>query len=152
MAKRRVHNKGAYQQDEAVAGEAGIYPGMLLQMKESSGTAQVIKHDTSGSAFAEALFAAEDALQGKTVDDVYTSGKIVTYLLPGKGSVVNARIAGGQNIHIGDLLVSNGAGCLIEVSTAESYLEKEAVVAVAMENCDNDASGAVSVLSAVRVV
>lgn len=148
MAKRRIHSIGDYRQEEANAGEAGIYPGMLVKLNSSG---NVIKHDVQGG-FAEAAFAVEDALQGKTVSDVYANGSKVTYILPAKGSVVNALINAGENIAIGDKLISNGDGTLVEIGAADSAGTTTEIIAIAVEACDLSASGAVDTLAAVRIV
>ena len=80
----RIHSKGPSQHEEYVAGAAGIYPGYLLLLNSAN---QVVNHNVEGGV-AEALFAEEDALQGHTVSTVYTSGAVVSCILPGKGSVV----------------------------------------------------------------
>jgi len=147
MAKNRIHNKGFYRHEEADAGEAGIYPGMLLELNSSG---DVIKHNTEG-ARAEKAFATEDALQGGTTSTVYTNGEVVTYILPVPGSVVNALIKAGEDIAIGDELISAGDGTLIALGSAGSGVTVAEVIAVAEEACDLTASGAANTLSAVRV-
>jgi hypothetical protein len=127
----RIHRKGDFRYDEALAGEAGIYPGMLLELNSD---AEVIKHDDEGGR-AERMFAQEDALQGKTVATVYTSGAIVGYILPVPGAEVNALIQGGQNISIGDELISAGDGTLKAASDVSSSVDE--VIAVAMEAFDD---------------
>lgn len=144
----RIHNKGTFQYDEFVAGEAGIYPGMLLSVNSLG---KVIKHADEGGR-AEKLFAQEDALQGKTVDDVYTIANTVGCILPAQGSVVNALIEVGQNIAIGDKLISAGNGCLKAASDIDSGETFDEVIAIAAEACDLRDSGDVNTLAAVRVV
>jgi hypothetical protein len=49
------------------------------------------------------------------------------------GSIVNALIADGEDISVGDLLVSNGAGCLMEAADSN---DEGAILAVALEDKD----------------
>jgi len=146
MAYNRIHNNGDCRQDEFDAGAAGIYPGMLVKLNSSG---DVVIHATSAGA-ALAMFAAEDALQGHTVADAYTSGEKVTVLLPSKGTKVNALINAGArvDIAIGDHLISNGDGTLCEAGGGTS----EEVIAVAAEALDLSASGAVDTLCAVIIM
>lgn len=146
MAKRRIHSKGTFRQDEAVAGEAGIYPGMLLEVNSSG---NVIKHDDEGGR-AEKLVAQEDVLQGNTVSTVYTSGGIVTYIIPHQGSEVNVLIKAGQGVSIGDELISAGDGTFKVATDIASGNTVDEVLFVATEACDLTASGAVNTLCAAR--
>ena len=121
----RIHLKGPYTHDEADAGEAGIYPGMLLKVA-SDGDVEI--HDTEGGR-AEALFATEDSLQGNTVATVYTVDNPVMLILPGLGCEVNALIAAGEDIAIGDWLCSNGDGCLRALGSLDSEgILKESII------------------------
>jgi len=113
---RRIHNKGPYQHEEYEAGEAGIYPGMLLNINSS---ANVIKHAIS-EVQCVVILAEEDALQGEEVTDVYTSGEEVMCIIPGKGSVVNCLVESGQNVLPGNYLTSGGNGLFIEAETESS--------------------------------
>jgi len=143
----RIHSKGEFRQEEAVAGAAGIKPGMLVKLNSAG---QAIVHASQGGR-AEKAFAIEDALQSKTVDDAYVSGSIVSYILPGQGSEVNALIEAGQDIAVGDELISAGNGKLKKASDADSGVTVAEVVAIAMEAVNLTASGAVDTLAAVRV-
>jgi hypothetical protein len=147
MAKRRIHSKGDYQQEEALAGGT-ITPGMLIEMNSS---AAVIAHNSEG-AVAERAFAAEDALQGGIVDDDYSSGDLVTYILPTKGACVNALLESGYSYDEGDILISSGTGTLIQASQVSSGTTIYDNIAVCTEACDLSASGAVDTLSEVRIL
>lgn len=151
MSKNRIHLKGEYRQEEAVAGEADIYPGMLLKLNSAGA---VVKHTTLGGAIGdENLVAAEDALQGKSVADVYTVGEIVTYLIPVPGTVLNVLVAVDENIAIGDKLVSEGTGMLAEIGSLESATLTGKVVGVSEEALNLvDSASDVDTLCAVRFV
>jgi len=119
MSTNRIHSKGDYRHEEAYAGEAGIYPGMLLELNSSG---KVLKQNTEGAP-AEIAIAEEDALQGNTVDTVYTDGEIVSYMLPVKGAEVNVRLATGQTITVGEGLIADADGCVESADNAPSGTE-----------------------------
>jgi hypothetical protein len=147
MATNRIHLKGPYRQDEAVTGAASIKPGHLVK-KNSAGA--VVVHGTEGGKAAP-IFAAEDALQGKMVSEAYANAALATLVIPNVGSVVNAMIKDGENIAIGDHLISDGAGRLIEAAE-DSALSTSEVVAIAEEACDLTGSNTVDTLCAVMIV
>jgi hypothetical protein len=88
------------------------------------------------------MFALEDELQGKGIDDSYAVGDKVQVWIAGRGDIVYACIADEENIAIGDLLESNGDGMLRE-HTVETWTSADAqaantvysfpVVAIALE-------------------
>ena len=145
MSIRRIHSKGSFRQEEAIAAGT-ISPGDLIQL-DSNGN--VVVHNTDGG-YAEKAFAQEDQLQGNTVNDDYVVDSIVTYLLPVQGSEVNALIKAGETIAIGDKLISGADGTLIEDASAAGTVQE--IVAVAVEANNLSASAAVNTLSAVRIV
>ena len=146
---KRIAKKGEYRHEEAVAGEAGIYPGMQIKLNSAGA---VIKHATEGGALGdEILIAAEDALQGKTVDDVYTSGDIVTYYIPTRGAVMNMIAEAGTALGIGDKMHAAGDGTIQEASAAGSGVTIASVIGVIEEAVDLSASGAVDTLVPVRI-
>ena len=147
MAKRRIHAKGSFQQDEALAAGT-ITPGALLEMNSD---AAVVVHNTEG-AVAERIFAAEDALQGNTVTTNYSAADLVTYIMPSKGSSVNALLLAGVAYDEGDILISSGDGTLMKASQVTSGITIYDNIAVVTEALDLSASGAVDTLSEVRVL
>lgn len=128
----RIHSKGPFTHEEYNAGEAGIYPGMLIKLV-ADGDVEI--HDLVGGR-CEAMFAEEDALQGKTIDDVYAVDNVVACILPGLGCEVRARIQNDQIVEIGDHLISAGDGTLIVLDSVASGGENDYVLAVAMEALD----------------
>lgn len=87
---------------------AAINPGALIEITSLD---KVQKHATAaGNAIP--MFALEDELQGKGIDEAYALGDPVQCWIPNRGDVVYAILADEQNIAIGDLLVSNGDGTL----------------------------------------
>jgi hypothetical protein len=133
---------GNYQLEEKLAGASGIMPGMLVKTNSSDA---VVVHATAGG-YAERMFVAEDSLQGKTVDDVYTSGQPVRLLIMAPGSQVQALLEPGHSYAIGDKLQSNGAGSLEPISSTN------VVLAVVAETADLSDSDATNNLVAVRVI
>ncbi len=98
--------KGEAMYKEAVAGGT-ITPGMLI-MRNSSNA--VVVHNAAGGR-AQAMFAFEDELQGKTISDNYVSGDNVVFVVPERGAEINAVVAANAAaIVIGDFLESDGAG------------------------------------------
>ncbi len=145
----RIHCKGPFRHDEAKAGIAGIYPGMLLKLNSSG---EVVLHTTEGGVLGdEILIAAEDALQGRTVSQVYTVGDIVTYYVAPRGSVLRMLIEDGQDIAIGDKIMSAGNGKLKETTDLESGETLAQVVGVAEEDNDLTGSNSSDTISAVRI-
>ena len=143
----RIHHKGKYQTVEYNAGGT-ITPGMLLTLG-SAGT--VTAHATEGGR-AEALFAQEDALQGKTISQNYTSGNPVSCILPMKGSSVNVLVEDGQDVSIGNELISAGNGKFKVASDLESGETLSQVICIALEANDLTGSNSSDTISAARIV
>lgn len=116
---------------ELVAGGT-ITPGMLIEQYSAT---QVRAHSTAAGN-AEKMFAVEDELQGKTIDDNYSATNVVFCWLPMRGDIVNAILAHGQNIAtVGTFLVSNGNGHLKAKTSYASTgdVDVEEIVGVAIE-------------------
>jgi len=145
MANRIQLDGDGYRVEEAVAA-AAINPGNIVE-KTSAGKVQ--KHSTEGG-YAQVAVAVEDALQGKTVSDAYASGARVTYHILQRGTRFMALLKAGENVSIGDALVSDGAGRLIKSSNVSSGTTVEQIIAWAEEAEDLSASGSSDTLIAVR--
>lgn len=143
----RVHSKGPFVHEEALAGEAGIYPGMNLYMRQDG---KVYLHATEGGG-GEVLIAEEDALQGKTVDDVYTINNTCMISIPNKGSEFNVLLKAGEVAVIGSNLISGGDGTfkVSENIASGSTIDDNNVLAVAQEAVTPGASNA---LVAARII
>jgi hypothetical protein len=147
--KRRIHVAGKFIHEEYYAGEAGIYPGMLLKINAAG---KVIKHTTEGGALGdEILVAVEDALQGKVVADVYAINTIVSVMIPLKGSRFNALVEAVSDCNVADKLMSAGNGTFMLVDDVDSSATVTNVPVIALEDNDLSGSGAVNTLSEVRV-
>jgi hypothetical protein len=118
--------------EELQAGAAGITPGMLLQL-DSAG--DVIAHGVAASNVGAMMFALEDELQGKGITENYADDDKVQVWMPRRGDIVNAILADGETISIGDFLESDGNGHLQEVDTdaATADTQRNAIVGVAIQ-------------------
>lgn len=122
LVPTKIHLLGNGRHEEAVAAGA-ITPGMLLKASSTLDDAnppksKVVAHDVAGG-YAEAMFAVEDALQGRTIADAYSSGELVQIVMAEKGDVVLAWLNSGENVAAGDFLVSNGDGMLQKLAGSE---------------------------------
>lgn len=117
-------------QEEMVAA-AALFPGHLI---EENTNGKVQKHD-SAAGVALAMFAIEDALQGKEISEAYAIDDVVRAWIPQRGDIVNAVLADGENVSVGDFLESAGDGAL------QSVTVDSAIVAQATEALDLSASG-----------
>ncbi len=146
----RIHAKGTYRHEEAKANEADIYPGMLLVL---DGNGEVGMHGTEGGTIGdEVLIAEEDALQGNTVDTVYEDDSIVSHLIPNKGSVVRMLLEDGEDVSIGEKIISAGNGLVKSYDNIGSGRTVAHVLGVTIEEMDLTGSTATNTLIMVRVV
>ncbi len=116
---------------EALAGEAGIKPGHLLEI--SSG--KVVTHNTADG-FTQKLVALESQHAYSetlpTIDVVYADGDTVYYTQAAPGDVLYMLLAASENVTLGVTpLVSNADGTLKAAVIGAGTLEG-AVVGVAM--------------------
>lgn len=109
-----------------LAASAAILPGMLVEQVPAAATVRA--HASAGGNVVPIMFALEDELQGRQLDDGYVAGDQVQCWIPHRGDIVYARVADEQNIAIGDLLMSNGAGRLTKY-VAESWESADAQAA-----------------------
>jgi len=138
MAIKTIKVQGCTTQKEFIAGGT-VTPGMLLKRTSVANTA--IAHGTAGGT-CQKMFAIEDELQGKEITENYSSTNRMQVVFPQRGDVVLALLADGENVAVGDFLVSNGAGRLAKLVAASSGVAEyaDAVVGVAMEAVDMSGS------------
>lgn len=123
--------------EEKVA-SAAITPGMLLIIES---TGKVKAHDQADKDVFP-IFALEDELQGKGIDDAYAANDPVQCWIPYRGDIVNAILADGQKVVIGDPLTSDGYGRLKKhvtdtgASTVPWTVYPEQIVGYAAEALD----------------
>jgi hypothetical protein len=132
MAYRTVKVKNYLNIFEEFEANAAITPGMLVEVLS---TGKLRKHATAGGN-ALPMFAMEDSLQGKGIDDDIDSGDKVTAWVPQRGDHVNALLRDEQTIVIGDFLESDGEG----------RLQKHVVDKQSFQSGDNAVDWALSVL------
>jgi hypothetical protein len=145
--ENQVHLIGDFRREEAVAAGT-ITPGMLIE-EDSSGEFQA--HSTEGG-YAMRLFAEVDALQGNTLDDDYSADDLVSANVELPGNEVQAFLQAGEDVDIGDKLISNGDGTLIAEGSASSGVTVKQIVAIAREAEDLTGSGAVDTLIRVMLL
>lgn len=102
--------------EEYNAADANIVPGHLLELTSAG---KVDSH-SNDEGRALPMFACEDELQGKAIDDKYAADAPVQVWIPYRGDIVNAILAVNENVAIGDYLVSNGNGELRKADSDES--------------------------------
>lgn len=105
-----------------------IYPGSLLSM--SAADTVVAHNDNAPAQGCLPMFALEDELQGKDIDDPYVSGDPVQCWVPYRGDEVYAILADGANVNVGTFLESNGTGFL------QAFSSGNGAVAIALEAKD----------------
>lgn len=73
--------------------------------------------------------AKEDALQGKTVDDAYAVGDIVSFYTPLPGDRIQVLVKSGEDIDVGDKLIieAGGSGLWVEAAGTETRYQAEAI-------------------------
>lgn len=139
--ENQIQLKGDFRGEEAIAA-ASITPGHLVE-ETSSATFQV--HSTEGG-FAIRRVAVEDALQGKTITTVYLANVRVFTNLQVPGNECQMFLKAGENVSIGDKLISAGDGTLIANGSEDSLTSVKQIIGVAREAKDLSGSGAVATL------
>jgi hypothetical protein len=142
---KRIVLKGSDDDYEEAIASGVIVPGELIKLTsggtndltQDSGKDRRVVVETGVGVSAEALFALEDALQGKTIDDAYAIGDRVFYYIAERGDVIYAFLAAGNTTNVGDQLVPSGAGHLQPEAGSEAGQTR---LAVAMEAIDNSHS------------
>lgn len=111
IVRRGNYMSTAYAEANASDSLTAPYPGMLIQMN-SDGTVSV---QTTAGANVPRMFAIEDALQGYTIDDQYSQGDVVRYVIAYPGMIIRSVIPAGQVTVVGSILQSYGDGSLAPV-------------------------------------
>ena len=130
MAKNTIKvKKYADVVEEIKATEVAITPGMLLE-RTSAGLVQACTA-TTGAVFP--MFALENELQGKGIDDNYAVSAQIQCWIPGRGDMVYALLEDGEDVEVGEFLESAGNGKLEVLTTGQP-------IGVAVENVDDSGS------------
>ena len=122
MLKHTIKLKNYSKVIEEYEAATAIAPGMLVEIYSTDG--KVRKHATVGGNNIP-MFALEDELQGKGIDNNYAAGDRVQVWIPGRGDIVYALLADGQNVVVGDYLQSDGLGRL-QKHTAQQLASADA--------------------------
>lgn len=125
--------------EELVAGGT-ITPGMLLDI---SATNTVTAATGAGTL---PVFALEDELQGKGIDNNYASGDPVQCWIPYRGDIVNAILKSNNKVVVGDGIASNGDGKVKKAGTSDTP------IGFAVTAVDLTGSGATDARVLVRII
>ena len=109
MAKETIKLKKYFDVVEELAATAvAVTPGYLLEL---TSTGAVQAHSTAGGVVLP-MFALEDEMQGGDIDTDYAVSAKIQVWVTGRGEIVNALLADGETVVIGDFLESAGDGTL----------------------------------------
>ncbi len=131
MAKNTIKVKKYSDVIEEMTSVGVITPGMLVEI-DSAGEVQA---HSSGGGDVIPMYALEDELQGKSIDDDFAADDKVQVWIPYRGDIIYALVADGEDIAIGDYLTSNGDGTLKE-DTGSDTLVAQAIEAVTPSGAD----------------
>lgn len=144
--ENRIHLIGDWRREEALAAEI-IKPGYLI---EETSAEKYQAHSTEGGR-AERIVADIDTLQGNGLSDSYAVGDLVAACVENPGNEVQMFLKSGENVVVGDELISAGDGTLIKNGSEASGITVKQVVAWAREAKNLTGSGAVDTRIAVRM-
>ena len=148
MAKETIKLKKYVDVIMEFEASATITPGMLLKIY-TDGT--VRPHLPAGGN-ATKMFALEDELQGKGIDDNYSSGDKVQVWIGRAGDVVNALLKDDEVVVVGQYLESDGEGRVQvhagDVADSTDVTVQNAIVGIALEGITAGAYGSGSDSSA----
>lgn len=145
--KNQIHLKGEFRREEKTAA-AEITPGHLLEIDSDS---KVLVHATEGG-WASLTFAEIDALQGEVLTDAYAADALVACNVELPGNHIQAFLQAGEDVAIGEKLISGGDGTLIAYGSEDSSTTVRQIIAVALEALDLSGSGAVDTLIEVHLM
>jgi len=143
-SENQSHLLGLFNREEERA-ESEITPAMLCELIAGG---NVQPHSTEGGR-AERMFAEVDGLQGANQDTAYAAESLVALNIEYIGSETQAWLKVGEDVDIGDELISAGDGTLIKNGNEDSSTTVVEVIAIAREAKDLSVSGAV--VSRIRV-
>lgn len=152
MVEKTIPLRFTGRYDEAPAGGT-LKPGHLLDYQTDG---DVVVHAAAGGN-TPVMVAFEDALQGRTVATAYSATERVFFGHPNSSDVVGMYLKAGENVAVGETLISAGDGTLIaESSAASAGVVKKIIGVVAPTNAATDldlsASGAVDTLIHVAIL
>lgn len=125
-----------------------ITPGQLIAVT-STGT---VTAQNTAAGICQKMFALEDELQGRTIDDKYEQGDPVQCWVAIPGEHVYAWLADGEDVDEGDLLIAAGGGELKEAGTGSAGDNVfQYPIAVALEAVDMSGSSGEDPSGRIRV-
>jgi len=135
-----------------ISGEYELVQSLSLASGQTPKPGQLLQKDSSGNLTANAsatlrrvpYLALEDSLQGGLNSTAYTASTVARCAIPQRGVVSYVLLVAGQNVAIGDKLVSNAGGKF------KKDTGTDLVLAEAEEALDLSASGAVDTLVKAR--
>jgi hypothetical protein len=135
--------------NEFTATAVAITPGMLLELTSAE---LVQAHSTEGGPVLP-MFALEDELQGKGITDNYAVSAKIQVWTAVRGEEVYALLADGEDVAVGDFLISDGTGKL-KAATADSsaVVVEEFPIAIALEAVDMSGSSGADPSGRIKVV
>ena len=141
--KRTIKLKNYSKVLEEYNAVAAITPGMLIELTSAD---KVQAHSSVGQNMIQ-MFALEDELQGKGIDDAYAIDAPVQVWIPGRGDQVYALLKDGETVVIGDLLESAGGGYLqkyvADIESGSDSIYTNQIVGEAVEALDLDLASSV---------
>ena len=146
--ENQVHLKGDFRHEEIECGAMAITPGMLVA-EDSSG--ELVAHATEGGVAAR-MVAEVDALQGHTLTDDYADGDPVRIDVEHPGNECQILLKAGEDVAIGDILISAGDGTLIKEGSESSGVTIKDHIAIAREALNLSGSGEVDALLHVMIL
>ncbi len=139
---------GGFRVKREATASGAISPGHIVE-RTSDSTPTVKVHATADGDIGVLNVAVEDQLQGRGVDDAYSSGDLVTYVVPKAGEKVQVIVANGQDISIGDEISSAGDGTVkkfaaqVDSSANAGAVTQAAIIGIADTAKDMSGSSAV---------
>lgn len=135
MAQRTIVLKGKLgRRYEEARLSVAAYPGYLMEMA-TAGDAGKYKPHATAKGKAIMVFMVEDDFRGNTIDDQYAIGDLARFVVAEPGDIINAVLADGETIVVGDYLESAGDGTLQKLTDGVALARAE-------EDLDLAAAGA----------
>ena len=149
MAKQTIKLKKYVDVINEYGAGAAITPGMLLTLVADGD----VDLNSDAGAPCEKMFALEDELQGRTIGTDYDADDPVQCWSTVPGEEVLAWLANGEDVSIGDRLVSNGDGQLKAYTEAASaaVVVEEFVIGIALEAVDMSGSSGADPTGRIKV-
>jgi len=131
MATNKIVLKGSGHYDEGTL-EAAVSCGMAVELTPTGGFDEIQASQAEALKQGIPLVVSEDALQGKTVDDAYSSGDVVFTYQAVAGDHLQVLVKDGEVIAIADKLVveGGGSGLFLGITGSEAAYQVKALEAV----------------------